>query len=99
DAPSGDRYQTTVSLGSAPASTVQIVDDNSTQGFSTSGSWVPYSGQGYLNAVHYISVAGTGANVATWTFTVSPGQYRVSATWSELYNRASNAPYTVLDGT
>ena len=38
---------------------------------------------------------------AAWTFTVTPGQYQVSATWfntggSAIY--ASNAPFTVLDG-
>ncbi|MBI3465631.1 MAG: choice-of-anchor D domain-containing protein, partial [Planctomycetes bacterium] len=38
---------------------------------------------------------------AVWTFTVTPGQYRVAATWfntdgSTFY--ATNAPFTVLDG-
>jgi hypothetical protein len=48
--------------------------------------------------MHYIA-GGTGANVASWTFTVTPGQYDVSVTWSWLANHATNAPYTVLDGT
>jgi hypothetical protein len=39
---------------------------------------------------------------ASWTFTVTPGQYRLAATWfdtadSKFY--ATNAPFTVLDGS
>jgi hypothetical protein len=37
--------------------------------------------------------------VATWTFTVAPGQYRVSATWIPHANRATDAPYKIFDGT
>src|SRR5262249_26035670 len=74
-------------------------DDGSSQGFGTTGSWVSFGGQGYHNSVHYVTTAGSGANVASWTFSVTPGQYRISATWSPLSNRASNAPYQVLDGS
>ena len=44
------------------------------------------------------SAKGSGADQATWTFTVTPGRYRVSATWWAHPNRARNAPYTVYDG-
>src|SRR5207302_2331679 len=33
------------------------------------------------------------------TFSVTPGQFRVSTTWQSAANRASNAPYTILDGS
>ena len=33
-----------------------------------------------------------------WTFTVTPGRYRVSTTWTAHSNRPTNAPYTILDG-
>ncbi len=36
---------------------------------------------------------------AIWTFTVTPGIYRVSTTWSPHPNRATNAPFAVFDGT
>ena len=37
--------------------------------------------------------------VARWQFTSLPsGQYRVSATWPGDTNRATNAPFTILDG-
>ena len=42
---------------------------------------------------------GAGAGVASWTFEgVTPGWYRVSATWVHGPNRATNAQYRVLDG-
>jgi subtilisin family serine protease len=72
--------------------------DNGDAGFSTGGTWSRWTGQGYLNDVHE-SLAGTGADVATWTFTnLLPGVYRVSATWTTYTNRATNSPFTVLDG-
>jgi hypothetical protein len=47
--------------------------------------------------VHYIG-AGAGAQEALWTFTVSPGQYRVAATWSPHANRATDAPFSISLG-
>ena len=39
-----------------------------------------------------------GADVASWTFDRLPaGMYRVAATWSAYSNRASNAPFSILD--
>jgi hypothetical protein len=81
----------------AAAPVVQIMD-NGDAGFTTAGNWTPYPGQGYQNDIHY-AAAGSGADTASWTFSgLSPGQYRVSATWSTSSNRATNAPYTVFDG-
>ncbi|HWY85433.1 MAG TPA: hypothetical protein VNX28_01845, partial [Gemmataceae bacterium] len=79
---------------------VQIADDSTSQAFATTGAWVAYSGSGpmYDGNMHY-APAGTGANVASWTFTVTPGLFRVSSTWWAWAGRASNAPYTVLDGS
>ena len=81
-------------------SATQIVDDSSSQGFATTGSWVNYSGSGpmYDGNVHY-APAGTGSNFASWTFTVTPGQYDVAVTWLAWAGRATNAPYTVLSGS
>lgn len=76
---------------------VQIKDDGDT-GFSVAGSWSYYTGAGFGKDVRY-SGAGTGADVASWTFAnVSPGQYRIAATWFIYPNRATDAPYTILDG-
>ena len=62
------------------------------------GAWTLSSGEGYQSDIHY-SAAGVGNDRASWTFSVTPGVYRVSATWSTLTNRATDAPFTVFDDT
>lgn len=75
----------------------QIVDDGDA-GFSTVGSWVPFSGSGYQSDGRY-AAAGGGSSVATWSFPLpGPGTYRVSVNWVEHPNRATNAPYSVNGG-
>ncbi len=82
---------------SGTTATARIMD-NGDPGFSTAGFWSPFFGEGFQADVHYTS-AGTGALEAIWTFAVSPGQYRVAATWSTHANRATNAPFTVFNGS
>ena len=44
--------------------------------------------------------AGNGSDSATWTFTNIPaGSYQVFAHWVQFVNRATNAPYTIYDGS
>jgi hypothetical protein len=84
-------------VGTAPL--VQIVDDNDAA-FVTAppGAWFLFTGQGFQSDVTFAS-PGTGSATASWRFTgLTAGLYRVSATWSPHPNRATNAPYTVLDG-
>ena len=80
------------------SSATTVVLDNGDVGFSTTGNWNASSTEGYAGDIVH-SAAGTGADVAHWDFTVVPGQYQVSTTWSPHSNRATNAPYTVIDGT
>jgi uncharacterized protein YkwD len=75
--------------------------DNGDAGYHTTGRW--YYGKGTMFNGAYLGDAnyrrgGAGNNVATWSFTVTPGVYRVSATWAAFTNAASDARYTVLDG-
>jgi glucose/arabinose dehydrogenase len=79
-----------------PPSAVQIINDGSA-GFSVNGPWIAHAGQGYQNMVHY-AAAGTGDAVARWVANVTPGSYRVAVTWSPYFNRATNAPFRILDG-
>jgi hypothetical protein len=72
--------------------------DNGDAGYTTVGNWLNSSGQGYGGDVHY-SAPGSGNDVARWTFSVTPGRYRISASWSAHVNRASNAPYTIFNGS
>ena len=95
-------FENTFLQASAPvvSSTTAIIDDGDPEPkFRTVGSWNTAEYQ--LTAfgdIHY-SPAGTGANVATWNFTgLSPGTYRVAATWSAESNRATDAPYTIKGG-
>jgi concanavalin A-like lectin/glucanase superfamily protein/Calx-beta domain-containing protein/fibronectin type III domain protein len=74
------------------------VINNGESGFRTEGKWTPFPGQGYKNDVHF-AAKGTGSAKAFWTFTVTPGQYDVAATWTPHKNRATDAPYTVWDSS
>ena len=58
-----------------------------------------WAGQGYESDIHE-GQAGSGSDVASWTFTQLPaGLYQVAATWSPYSNRASNSPFSVWDGS
>jgi hypothetical protein len=74
--------------------------DNADAGFSVSGAgWSePVGEDGYEKTFRY-AAPGVGNNTAEWAFTVTPGLYRVSATWVADAVFATNAPYTVLDGS
>jgi len=83
-------------------SQVQIID-NGDAGFSTvegpllDDSWFTSNTEGRDGDVEYAR-NGDGNSVATWEFTgLTPGNYRVSATWSIHPNRATNAPYTIRE--
>jgi len=74
-----------------------IIDDGDA-GYSAGGGWTVYNGIGTQGDFSYKGVGG-GAT-ATWTQTgLAPGDYRVSVTWESYSNRATDAPYTVLDGS
>ena len=81
-----------------PPPAVQIID-NGDDAFQTLGEWKRWTGQGYEGDIHE-SFAGSGADVASWTFSGLPAaKYQVAATWSAYSNRATNAPFSVLDGS
>jgi hypothetical protein len=78
---------------------VPRIIDNGDPGFSAVGEWTDYRYEGYQGDMHY-SWLGSGGDVATWSFSgLTPGQYRVSASWTIHANRATDAPFTVLDGS
>ena len=69
---------------------IQIVD-NGDSDFSTVGPWNRWIGQGYENDIEE-NLAGIGDEFATWTFnSLSPGTYRIAATWTSYSNRARRA--------
>lgn len=99
-----DSFRYRVSDGTDPSETVevflvprrQMADDNDSA-FATVGNWLE-TGSGLLNGSRF-RPAGTGRYQATWTFHVTPGEYRVFATWKEASNRATNAPFAIFDGS
>ncbi len=92
-----DSNVATVQVTVVPSLEPRVLDDGDA-GFTTTGAWTPFSGQGLGGDVTF-AAAGDGSSVARWTFAVTPGQYRVAATWSPYANRATDAPYTILDGS
>ena len=61
------------------------------------GGWTTLTGIGYASDIRW-SAAGSGA-VSTWTFTgLTPGQYRVAATWTGSALNATDAPFSISDG-
>ena len=71
-----------------------LIIDDSDSGFAGTGTFGDNVQQGVsYNHTHRVSDAGAG-NEAVWTTgTLPPGAYRVSASWKQHHERASNAPY------
>jgi hypothetical protein len=66
-----------------------VLSDN----FDTLGKWTDGA-----FGVYVASAAGGGGNIASWEFDVPDGEYNVAVTWIEYQNRATNAPFSVLNG-
>lgn len=85
-----------------PVATAPTVIDNSDAAYSESGSnWLSWSESGSFGGDFRYHAAGTGQNAATWTFeALDPTKrYQVYSTWSAQSNRATDAPFTMLDDT
>jgi uncharacterized protein (DUF1800 family) len=76
------------------------VSDDGGPTFTTAGNnWQAVPGNGFQGGAT-VAPPGSGANTATWTFSnLTPGQYRVMATWPADPSQADNAPLTLLDGS
>lgn len=82
----------------APPVSELILDDGDA-GFSHSGGWTNLTNTLSYGLDYEYHAAGNGNGSATWTFNNVPtGAYEVFAKWIPFSNRATNAPYTVLDG-
>jgi hypothetical protein len=86
-----------------PETYVKTIDDGDA-GFSATGNWhVQNSKGGFAQDIQFASKAEKNDKtfaVATWTFTgLDVGQYRVSITIPGSSSYASDAPFSVFDGT
>jgi autotransporter-associated beta strand protein len=101
------RSLTAAGIGSIVYANIELVEtfntspriiDNDDPGYSQDGTWGRSRSEGYLGDERS-AAPGIGNKVARWTFAgVTPGWYRVAATWVHGPNRATNAQYRVLDG-
>ena len=82
-----------------PPVRLHIIDDGD-DGFDSTGAWTYKDGLAAYQGDHFYAAAGDGSATARWTFTgLVPGvTYRISVTWLEAINRATDAPFRVLDG-
>jgi subtilisin family serine protease len=76
-----------------------LIIDNGQPGYSEGGSgWQSWSA-GYGGNLRY-HAAGRGTNTATWQAGgLTAGYYLVQATWTGDFNHATNAGYSIYDGT
>lgn len=72
--------------------------DNAVPGFSVVGSWNTYnlSGSNQYGSNYRYSSSGSGADVATFSFTsLAAGSYQVSLCWASNSSHAQAAPYKI----
>ena len=73
--------------------------DNGQAGYTQSAGWTLWTNQGYGGSLEE-ALPGDGSDTADWTFTgLAAGSYVVTVTYITYDNRATNAPYSVYDGT
>jgi hypothetical protein len=73
--------------------------DNGATGFAKSGAWTTRTGIGVASDLNQATL-GTGSTHATWSFTSIPnGTYQVYGSWTGASANASNAPFTLYNGS
>ncbi len=88
----------TIIFGTPPP-TETILDVNSA-GYGETNGWTRYGNTLAYGLDYDIHPAGTGSGFADWTFSgLAPGSYQVFAQWIPFSDRATNAPYTIYDGS
>lgn len=99
EASSGDLTGTATILFADPQTPEFIVDDGDA-GYSQIGDWPTLTNLTAYQLDHRYNVAGSGGDTATWQFTsLASGEYDVMTRWVPFLNRATNAPYSIFDGT
>ena len=76
-----------------------IIDDGE-DGYSQTSGWTNTTNTLAYHLDYDYHAPGNGQDAATWTFAdIAPTTYQVFVRWSWFSNRATNAPYTVYDGS
>lgn len=80
-------------------STVQILDNASTTGFTKTGTWYTASDSASYAGNYLYTFSGPSTTKAVWTFTnLTPGQYKVSVTYRPKSYFSTKAEFRVFDG-
>src|SRR5262249_2318970 len=76
-----------------------VIVDNAQPAYSETGTgWQSWSA-GYAGTLRY-HAAGSGSNTAVWQASgLAAGTYSVQATWNGDANHATNAPFSIYDGS
>ncbi len=83
----------------APLPPMEYFVDDGDPGYSRNAGWTNVTNLVAYKLDYDYHASGTGAGAATWTFnSLLDGPYEVFTRWVHFSNRATNAPYTVLDG-
>lgn len=89
----------TTTTTSTSTSLVQRNLDNGATGHTRSSGWTTQTGRGVSGDIDQ-SAKGTGANFSNWSFTSLPnGTYQVYASWTAGATNATNAPFTLYNGS
>jgi hypothetical protein len=81
------------------SSQVKRILDNGAAGHTRSGSWTRVSNQGFEKDLDR-AAKGTGTSSSTWSFPSLPnGTYQVFGTWNGASTQATNAPFTLYNGS
>ena len=84
----------------APPLPPEAVIDDGDSGFTATSGWTNLTNLLAYNLDYDSHPAGNGSGAATWKFTgLLPGPYQVFTKWVPFSNRATNAPYTILNGS
>jgi len=84
----------------APPPVNEFILDDGDAGYTRSAGWTDLTNTLSYGLDYDYHAAGNGNGHATWTFNNIPqGTYQVFAKWIPFSNRATNAPYTILDGS
>lgn len=86
--------------GPAPRPPVTVVDNADPAYAETGSGWTSQSDPSAYQGSYRSHATGAGADTASWTFSgLLPGWYDVQVSWVAGSQNATNAPYTILDGT
>ncbi len=100
DDSSESNYSFEIGGTGADAGLNELIVDDSSSNFSLSGNWTSAASASAVQGEFRSDAAGQGNDHATWTFPgLAPGHYQVFTTWVPFGNRATNAPFTVFNGS